>query len=173
MIESILTRIYESRHFWRHATFGEVADLYLSRVLRAAAIHVGAGFTSVYLYELGYNLIFIVGFWAILYFCKVIITPLAGLWVARFGVAHSTLLSNILYIPAMIALGFVPEFGLISALFFAVFMGISGTLYELCYFVGFSIVKNPVNAGKEIGFMNILEKITIGLSPITWWCDCA
>jgi hypothetical protein len=134
--------------------------------LRLAAINIGAGFTSVYLLKNNYDLIFIMIFWALIYFSKSLIAPFAGILVSRIGAAKGTFVSNILYIPAMMALGFMPELGFISIVVFAFCMGISVTLYEVCYFVEFSIIKNPEHAGKEIGFMNILEKVAISLSPV-------
>lgn len=166
MIKTFLNNILQRRHFWRDATFSEVADLYASRTLRVAAINIGTGFTSVFLYKAHYNLVFIMGFWAIIYLGKALLAPFAGLMVAKIGTAHGTLFSNLLYIPAMIALGFMPGLGISAIIVFAICMGISGTLYEICYFVEFSRVKNPMHAGKEIGYMNILEKITITISPI-------
>lgn len=166
MIKIFISRIFQRHHFWRDATFSEIAELYASRTLRLAAINIGAGFTSVYLYRSGYDLIFIMTFWAMLYFVKSFIAPFAGILVSKIGPAKGTFFSNILYIPAMMALGFIPELGTLSVIIFAICMGLSVTLYEVCYFIEFSIVKNPEHAGKEIGFMNILEKIAISLSPV-------
>jgi MFS family permease len=166
MIKSLISLIFQRRHFWRDATFSEIADLYASRTLRLAAINIGAGFTSVYLYRSGYNLVFIMSFWALIYFAKVFIAPLAGILVSRIGAAKGTFISNLLYIPAMMALGFMSQLGLISIFIFAICMGVSVALYEVCYFIEFSIVKSPEHAGKEIGFMNILEKVAISLSPV-------
>ena len=166
MIKLFLYRIFQRRHFWRDATFSQVADLYASRTLREAAIYIGAGFTSVYLYKADYNIVFIMSFWATIYFAKAILTPIAGLIVARIGTAHGTLISNLLYIPAMLAIGSMPNLGIYAIIIFAICMGASGTLYGVCYLVEFSKVKNPIHAGKEIGFMNILERVTIAISPI-------
>ena len=166
MIKQFLYRIFQPRHFWRDATFSQVADLYASRTLREAAIYIGAGFTSVYLYKANYDVIFIMSFWAIIYFGKAVLTPIAGLIVARIGTAHGTLISNLLYIPAMLAIGSMPNLGLNAIIIFAICMAASGTLYAVCYLVEFSKVKNPIHAGKEIGFMNMLERVTIAISPI-------
>jgi len=166
MIKSFIYKILESRHFWRYATFGEIAELYASHTLRIAAIYLAAGFSSVFLYQEGYSLIFIMSFWAVFYLFKALISPIAGMFAARFGTAKGTLVSNLLYIPAMLALGLLPEFGWSALLVFAITMGISGTLYEVCYFVEFSRVKSVLHAGKEIGFVNIIEKLVISISPI-------
>ena len=89
MMKTIIYNLLEHRHFWRYASFGEVAEIYASRTLRVIAI-----------------------------------------------------------------------------IFWGVFMAVSMTLYHICYMVDFSKVKNIEHAGKEIAFMNVLEKISIGISPI-------
>jgi hypothetical protein len=66
----------------------------------------------------------------------------------------------------MIALGFLPSLGLASIALWGIFMAISTTIYHICYMVDFSKVKNVKHAGKEIAYMNILEKVSIGISPI-------
>ncbi|NTW62201.1 hypothetical protein HGB25_02220 [Candidatus Saccharibacteria bacterium] len=166
MFKSFLYRILERRHFWRQASFGEVAELYASRTLRLTAMHVGAGFSTVFLYKEGVPLTYVICLWALVYLAKALLAPLAGLLVAKIGTPRGTMISNILYIPAMFALGLTDEFGMNAVTVFAVCMALSVTLYEVCYFVEFSIVKNPLHAGKEIGFMNILEKIAVSISPV-------
>lgn len=166
MIKSFFLNILQRRHFWRHVSFGEVAELYMSRTLRLTAIYLGSGFASVFLYKEGYSLIFIMGMWAAYYAMGAVLSPLLGYFAARFSAKYGILFSNILYIPAMVALGFVPEYGLPMVITSLVFMGISSVLYTICYYVEFSRIKSSDNAGKELGFMNVLEKITIAISPI-------
>lgn len=166
MLRSILTRIFARRHFWRYATFSEVAELYAAKTMRVIALNLGAGFASVYLYKTGYSIEFILCFWALFYIMKAFISIPAGIFAAKIGSKKGILTANILYIPAMIALGFVPEAGIPALIIAGVCMGISGTLHEICYFVEFSRVKSMAHAGKEIGFMNILEKIAVGVSPV-------
>jgi MFS family permease len=105
-------------------------------------------------------------FWALIYLGRALLSPVAGLLVSKIGTARGTLISNLIYIPAMVALGFMSNLGMPSILTFAICMGVSGVIYEICYYVEFSKVKSPQHAGKEIGYMNILEKLTITTSPI-------
>lgn len=166
MFRSFLYRILEKRHFWRYATFGEIADLYAAQTLRVAAISLVSGFSSVFLYRQGYSLVLIIGFWAV-YFCsKIFVAPLAGFCVAKLGVTKSTIISNIMYIPAMLSLSFVTLSRPSLLISYGIFLSMSVALHELCYFVEFSRVKSVEHAGKEIGFMNILEKIVICASPV-------
>ena len=154
------------RHFWRYATFSEVAELYASRIFRVAAMYIAGGFTSVYLYKIGYGLSFVILCWACLYLFKAFMTFFSAFLIANVGPKHGTLVSNLLCIPAMLAIGLVPNIGFIGVVIWGIFIGISGAIYQLCYHVDFSKIKNIEHAGKEIAFMNIFEKITMGVSPV-------
>jgi len=166
MLKSFLYKIFETRHFWRYATFDEIAELYASRTLRVIAMNIVSGFTSVYLYEAGYNLQFIMYFWLIYFLIKVPMSYFTGYYIAHFGPKHGILISNLLYVPSMIALGLMPSLGMTAIVLWGVFMAISTTIYHVAYMVDFSKVKNIEHAGKEIAFMNILEKVSIGVSPV-------
>ena len=166
MIRNIIYRLLEKRHFWRYATFSEIAELYFSRTIRTIAMHIVSGFTAVFLYEKGYSLIFIMVFWLCYYLIKIPLSFWAGVFVARFGPKHGTLVSNLLYVPAMVSLGFMPIVGIPGIVIWGIFMATSVSIYQVCYMVDFSKVKSYEHAGKEIAFINILEKIAIGLSPI-------
>ena len=166
MIQNFIYRILERRHFWRYASFSEVAELYTSRTLRVVGTYIASGFAYVFLYQEGYSLRFILIYLTCYFLGKVLLSFFAAQFAGRFGPKHGILLSNLLYIPAMVALGFVPNFGLGAIIVWGTFMSVSATIYQLCYYVDFSKVKSIEHAGKEIGFMNILEKIAIGVSPI-------
>jgi len=166
MIKTIIYKLLERRHFWRYASFSEVAELYTSRTLRVVGTYIASGFAAVYLYQTGYSLAFIMTFWGAYFTFKIFLSYFAARFAARYGPKHGILISNILYIPAMVSLGFVPDFGFAAIVIWGIFMSISATIYQLCYFIDFSKIKSIEHAGKEIGFMNILEKVAIGVSPI-------
>lgn len=166
MLGKLLNKILEQRHYWRYASFSEIAELYASRTFRMIGIHIAAGFAGVYLYQTGYSLIFIIGYWGLYFLFKQLVAYFSALFASYFGPKHGILISNLLYIPAMVALGFVPNYGLSALIVWGVCMAVSVTLYELCYLTDFSKIKSADHAGKELGFMNILEKLAIGVSPI-------
>lgn len=131
-----------------------------------AAVFMAASFMSVYLYQLGFSLPVIGFYWAAFFFFKSLVSlPLARL-IAWIGPKHAILVSNLLYIPAMISFALIPEWGswLIPVTLF--FQGISASMYSIAYLIDFSKVKNVTHAGKEIAYMNIFEKITTGISPL-------
>lgn len=166
MIKTIIHRILLRRHFWRYATFSEVAELYASSMLRKLAINISAAFMSVYLLQNGYSILFIAGYWGLYYFLKIFMAFPAAIYASKFGPKHGILVSNLLYIPAMILFTMVPHWGLVAIVASGLLQGASATMYNICYYINFSKIKSVEHAGKEIAYMNIVEKIATGLSPL-------
>ena len=166
MIKTIIHRLLLRRHFWRYATFSEVAELYASSMLRKLAINIAAAFMSVFLLQNGYNILFIAGFWGLYYFLKIFMAFPAAIYASKFGPKHGILISNLLYIPAMILFTLVPEWGFGAIVASGLLQGASATMYNICYYINFSKIKSVEHAGKEIAYMNIVEKIATGLSPL-------
>lgn len=166
MIQKLIHRLLLRRHFWRHATFSEVAELYTSSLLRRLAISMSSAFLSVFLVQNGYSIVFIAGFWAVYFLLKMFLSFPTAMYVSKFGPKHGILLSNILYIPAMAAFTFVPEWGMTAIVITGLLQAVSTTLYSICYAIDFSKVKSVEHAGKEIGYMHMIEKIATGLSPL-------
>lgn len=166
MIQKIIHRLLRRRHFWRYASFSEIAELYASRVLRLLALNMTVGFTSIYLYQEGLDVFLIALLWLCFYVYKAIIAlPMASV-VAWIGPKHSILFANLLYIPGLIALSLLPVYGVAMLGIMVFFQATSAMLYQVAYWVDFSKVKSVDHAGKEMAYMNILEKVTTGLSPL-------
>lgn len=167
MVKGIIHRLLLRRHFWRHASFSEIAELYASRSMRLFALRMMTTFTSIYLLQEGYLLFSICLFWAFFYGFKALIAWPAAQLVARFGPKHMTLYSNLL---AAVSMAILPLIGGDNGFEFlalwAILQGASGTLYVISYNVDFSKVKSVEHAGKELAYMNILEKISNGAAPI-------
>ncbi len=166
MFQKIFHAILGRRHFWRHATFSEVAELYISRMLRLSAINIVSAFMSIYLYQIGFSVLKIALFWAAFYIFKAFISLPATRVVGQIGPKHATLLANILYIPAVVAFALLPVLGNWLLPCIIIFQGFSITLYTIAYNIDFSKVKNPEHAGKEIAYMHIIERLTVGMSPL-------
>lgn len=165
MLQSFIHRLLKRRHFWRYATFDEVAELYASRTLRAVAQYMVALFVALYLYQQGYSLLFIACYFAVQFALRIPLSYGAALYAARFGPKHGILAGNLLYIPALVCFTLVPEYGVYAIAGFGLFQSLSMTVYNLSYMVDFSKVKHVDHAGKELGFMQIFERIAASLSP--------
>jgi MFS family permease len=166
MIQSLIHRLLKRRHFWRYATFDEVAELYASRMMRMLAQYMISLFVALYLYQHDYSILFIACYFALSFAFRALISYPAARFVARFGPKHGILVGNLLYIPALIAFTLVPHYGVLAIVIFGIFQSLSMNIYDLSYLVDFSKVKHVLHAGKEIGYMQIFERLTASLSPL-------
>jgi hypothetical protein len=66
----------------------------------------------------------------------------------------------------MVLFSQVPEWGIPAIVATGLLQGLSATCYNLGHLIGFSKVKSTEHAGKEIAYMNIVEKIATSLSPL-------
>lgn len=170
MIHRAINSLLKRRHFWRYASFSEVAELYASRLLRIFALNMISLFIAVYLYNQGYSLPFIFGYLACYYLFKTLVAFAAAWIVAWKGPKHTILYANIAYIPALIAFTFVPTAGAAHALLiiciFGILQSVSATLYDYAHLVNFSKVKSVPHVGKELSYMYSIEKIASVVSPV-------
>lgn len=155
-------------HFWRNVGFAEMAELYVSRMLRVAALQMMGGFASVYLLQLGYNLHHVVLFWFCYFSFRVLISPFVALTVARFGPKHSIMMSNFGQVigATFLILASNPAIGVFALFAYLPFAGFSRSLYDVAYLVDFSKVKHVEKAGRELGFMQIIERAVLALGPL-------
>jgi len=166
MLQNLFHKMLLRRHFWRHASISEIAELYASRMLRMAAMYIVGAFMSIYLYQIGYSVGHIALYWALFYLFRFFISlPLSAL-IGRIGPKHAILFSNLLYIPAMISYALLPQLGTWLLVPILIFQACSASLYAIAYHIDFSKVKSMDHAGKEIAYMNILEKVTTSISPL-------
>lgn len=166
MFQALIHRFLLSRHFWRYANFDEIGELYASRMMRLLAVLMINMFVALYLYQEGYSLLFIAVYYAISFLFRASAAYFAARFIAKFGPKHGILAGNLLYIPALIAFPFLSTVGLPAIIIFGVFQSLSMVTFDLAYLVDFSKVKHVDHAGKEIGYMQILERLTASLSPL-------
>lgn len=166
MINALIHRFLKRRHFWRYASFSEIAELYTSRLMTMFALRFVMVFASVYLYKLDYDLIFIVSFWAAFYCLKAVFALPSALIAARIGPKHGLFIANVVFSVALMFLFISAEYGLAAIIVWGILQAFASELNNLCYQVDFSKVKHADHAGKEIGFMTIVEKVASSVSPL-------
>lgn len=166
MLHRIISFIFRRRHYWRHASFDEIAELYVSRLMTMFAINIVSLFMAIYLYQLGYGIGFIAVFYGLMYAVKVPLTVLFARYVAYFGPKHGVLLANIVRIPSLVAMLLVPQYGIAALIVFGLFQAASAGIYTLSYGVNFSKVRHATHTGKELGVMVQIEQTSKILAPI-------
>lgn len=135
-------------------------------MMRIAALHMAGAFMSIYLYQIGYGIGAIALFWSAFFLFKAIISVPVASFVAKIGPKHAILVSNLMYIPAMILFALLPVYGPVLLVPILILQAGSACMYAIAYTIDFSKVKSIEHAGKEIAYMNIIEKITTGVSPL-------
>lgn len=166
MVEKVITKVLRKRHYWRYVEFSELAELYASRVMRLMALTMVSGFVAVFLYQLGYSITFIAGYFTLQFASRGLLAIPSAYVIGRIGPKHATLISNMSYVPALIALSSIETNGITALAFCLVFQSISASLYNISYNVDFSKVKHRNHVGKELGYMVALERITMAVSPM-------
>lgn len=166
MIKRFIYRYLWHRHYWRHISFSELAELYTSSALRNVAMSMASVFIAVYLYQAGFSLSKVMLYFAFYYGIRVLAAyPFAHI-IAWIGPKKATLVSNLIYVPALLLLALVPAFGVEVLIAGGIFQALSVTLYEIAYLTEFSKIKNDQHSGKELGYMHMLEQVSKAVSPI-------
>ena len=166
MFKNIINNM-SSRHFWRTVSFSEMSQLHIARLVRTIAINLGAGLIAVYMYKIGYSLVYISLFWVAYFMLKVVIMlPLAQL-IASIGPRKSIIISNFLYVPSMIAFMFVEQYAMPMLVVTVIFQTSSAALYDMGYLVGLSrLSRDSSKGGRAVAMMKIAETVAKGLSPL-------
>lgn len=166
MFLGLIHRLFERRHYWRHVGFSELAELYAAELIRTLAVGMVSILVVIYMYQIGYSLVEIALFYAAYQFFRGLITiPIAHL-IGYIGPKHGYLISNILLVPMILSLSFLPDYGLWVLLFFGFTQALAVSMYWVSYYVNFSKIKHSDHAGKEIGYVFILRRVAAALSPL-------
>lgn len=165
MIQKIINRFFKHRHFWRHASFDELSQIYISTFFRMMAISIVGIFVPIFLYDLGYSLAAIFGFYVAYFVARTILHIPVGYLVARIGPKHTMILSYGLQLVFSVLLLTLPEYGwwlwVIASLW-----ATANNLFFVAYHVDFSKVKHSEHSGKEMGFANIIQRVGGVVGPI-------
>lgn len=165
MVEKVIKKIFERRHFWRTIGFDELSELYASEFLRNLSMSVIGIFVPIYLYKLGFNLQAIFAMQVIWAASRPIFLYIAAKSVAIFGPKHTMALGTlvqILYLSVLISI----ETAHWPLALLAVLGSLSYALYNIAIQVDFSKVKHTEHGGKELSFITICERVGSALGPL-------
>lgn len=166
MLQSIIYRLLARRHFWRVADFSELAELYSAMLIRGVAVNMLSPFIALYLLQNGMSVLQVMLFMVLYFIVRLLMTLPSAFIIGRFGPKHAALISNLLYIPAALALSQLPTYHIAALVIFAFLQATAISLFDICYTVNFSKVKKIEHAGKEIGYMYIIQTVAAAASPL-------
>jgi uncharacterized membrane protein HdeD (DUF308 family) len=165
MIKKLVYRLMRQRHFWRGLSFSELSELYASSMLRMLAISLLMVFVPYYLYQQGYSITAIFVTFGSFFMARAVSDIAAGYTVARFGPKHTMIIACMLQMISAVCFLTTPAYHWPSWLL-GVPWGMSASFYFIAFHVEFSKIKHLRHAGKEIGYMHIMEKIGAIIGPL-------
>lgn len=165
MIKKLVHRLLRQRHFWRGLSFNELSELYVSSMLRMMAVSLLMVFVPYYLYQQGYSVSAIFVTFGSFFTVRSLSDILAGRTVARYGPKHTMIVACLFQIISALVFLTVPAYHWPSWLI-GLPWGMSASFYFIAFHVEFSKIKHLRHAGKEIGYMSIMEKIGAIIGPL-------
>lgn len=161
----IVQRSFHHRHFWRHISFSELAELYVSIMLRVMALSLIGIFIPIYLYQLGHSLFDISIFYVILYSSRLIIDPLMQMAVIGWGAKHVIRMSYLLLIITL-GLLILIEGVSIPLWLLSLALALATGAFYMPFHLEFSVLKSTKHEGRQLGWLWTLEKISGALGPL-------
>lgn len=166
MIRKIIHKVLRQRHFWRESGFDELSELYVSMMFRSMSINMTGLFVPLYMLRLDYGIVSILSVIAWYFTFRFLFADiLAGYAVARYGPKHTMLVGYILLLLSTLMFLYLPSTAwpiwLLGGLW-----GASASFFFIPFNVDFSKVKHSKYGGKELGYINIMDKIGSLIGPI-------
>lgn len=165
MIQNIFHKLLKRHHFWRHASFDELSQIYISTFFRMMAFSLVGVFIPIFLHGLEYSLAEIFSFYIAYFVIRSILHLPAGYVVAHIGPKHTIILSFMLQLVSSISFLTLPEYQW-PLWAVAGIWATANNLFFTAYHVDFSKVKHSEHSGKEMGIANIVQRVGGALGPI-------
>jgi MFS family permease len=165
MVQKIIYNLLGRRHYWRTVSFDELSEIYASQFLRSLAVSLIGIFVPIYLYGIGYSLQDIAVLFFLWFLFRIPLAYINAKVIGIFGPKHGIALSVVLHI---VYLTFV-----LSAdnLYWPIWIiALAGSaangLYLMAFNVDFSKIKHTEHGGKELGYLQIFERIGAVIGPL-------
>ena len=146
-----------AKSLWKKLHRDQLLGFYASIALRMTAGSIVGVFVPFYLYELGFSLQSILGYYLAFSIFRVIFNYLAAYAIAWFGPKHAIAASTVTGIVHMLLLFSIESQQWPLSLVAAVFSVTKG-LFFTSYHVIFSKIKVAGQAGREISFVLVLRR---------------
>ncbi len=134
-------------------------------MFRNLAVSLVGIFAPVYFYKLGYGIPTIFMFFAVFFTARIVWDFIGGYLVARVGPKHAMIAAYILQIIAFAMLTSIERVSWPPSLI-AVFWGGANSIFFVAFHTDFSKIKHKDHGGKELGWLNIMERVGLMLGPV-------
>lgn len=166
MLQKLINRLLRRRHFWRNVGFDELSEIYVSMMFRGLAISLTGLFIPLYMLRLGYGVTDVALLATYYFVIRVAMADIAAAYMtARLGPKHTMLVGSGLLITSTMLFLTQPQLYWPLALLGFVW-GASASFFFVPFHVDFSKVKHKEHGGKELGYVNIMEKLGYAIGPV-------
>lgn len=166
MLNKIVHTIWKPKHPWRQMQFDELSELYISMLFRGLAISMTGLFVPIYMIKLGYSAGSFFYVVACYFTARFFIFDIAAAYtVARIGPKHSMLIGYIL-LACNTSMFLTIETINWPLWLLGVVWGGSMSYFIIPFHVDFSKVKHSIHGGKELSYVQIMEKAGAALGPV-------
>ncbi len=165
MLKLFIHNVLKKRHFWRHADFDELSEVYIAMAFRGFALGMIGIFVPVYILKLGFGLSSLLLFFTCYFAIRIFTDFIAAYFTARYGPKHTLLMGYVFQICAAGSFTLI-ESGQFSLYLSALIWGAAASFTFIALHVDFSKIKHSDHGGKELGFLNVLERAGGMIGPI-------
>jgi MFS family permease len=164
MVEKV-KKIIEKRHFWRTVGFNELSELYATQLLRSLSISLVGLFVPIYLYKSGFSVAAICGMFLVWTIIRPLWSWLGARLIGWYGPKHT------MAIAVFVQIAYLTLILTINELHWPLWLiGVVGSfcygVYLMAFEVDFSKIKHSEHGGKELGYMQMFERLGAILGPV-------
>lgn len=165
MLQKIINRFLRPRHYWRSIDFDELSEIYASMFLRSLALSIIAVFVPIYLYKIGFSLSSIFFMYTAWFLARIFFDFIITKMVGSFGPKHTIAFATVLHIIYLTMLMTIQDLHWPLVLM-ALVGSFATATFVLAFEVDFSKVKHTEHGGKELGYVQIFERIGAIVGPL-------
>jgi MFS family permease len=166
MIKQVIHRLLRHRHFWREIGFDELSEIYVTQMFRSLSISLTGIFVPLYMLKLGYVMVDVIVLVIWYFVARALIFDLFSGWlVARTGPKHTIIYGYLLLIVSTALFLTLPHVHWPLWLVGGIWGGTS-SLFCIPFDVDFSKVKHKIHGGKELGYVNVMDKFGGVIGPL-------
>lgn len=165
MLQKIIDRILRPRHYWRSIDFDELSEIYASMFLRSLALSIIAVFVPIYLYKIGFSLTSIFAMYTIWFIARIFVDLVIVKMIGAFGPKHTIAFATVLHIVYLAMLMTIQDLHWPLALI-ALVGTFAASAFVIAFEVDFSKIKHTEHGGKELGYVQIFERVGAVCGPL-------
>ena len=165
MLRKIVHRALRHRHFWRDLSFDELSELYIAVMLRGLAISMTGLFVPLYMLRLGFTSLDVCVLVACFFSYRIVLDIASAYVIAAIGPKHTMLIGYVFQIFSTASFVWL-SFAELPLWLLGLLWGGSASFFFVPFHVDFSKVKHSVHGGKELSYINIMERVGSLMGPV-------